>query len=158
MIVPPIVGVPRLMRCDVGPSSRTNWPYCLRISHLMNTGVPRSDITNENSASYRMPLTPVFIRWLIRKQYGQFVRDDGPTSHRIKRGTPTMGGTIILGATLGAYLLAHLFTRTLPSASGLLVLFLMTGLGTVGFLDDYIKISKQRSLGLRLSLIHISEP
>jgi len=36
--------------------------------------------------------TPVFIRWLIRKQYGQFVRDDGPTSHRIKRGTPTMGG------------------------------------------------------------------
>src|SRR5664280_2913670 len=158
MIVPPIVGVPRLMRCDVGPSSRTNWPYCLRISHLMNTGVRGILYAALFSLVMSLLGTPVFIRWLIRKQYGQFVRDDGPTSHRIKRGTPTMGGTIILGATLGAYLLAHLFTRTLPSASGLLVLFLMTGLGTDGFLDEYIKISKQRSLGLRLSLIHISEP
>ncbi len=93
--------------------------------------------------------TPLFIRWLIRRQYGQFVRDDGPTSHHTKRGTPTMGGTVILGATLLAYVLAHLATRTWPSASGLLVLFLMTGLGIVGFLDDFIKISKQRSLGLR---------
>ena len=52
---------------------------------------------------------------------------------------------------LVAYLAAHLVTLQLPTMSGLLVLFLMTGLGLVGFLDDFIKISKQRSLGLRVA-------
>ncbi|WP_299037315.1 phospho-N-acetylmuramoyl-pentapeptide-transferase [uncultured Pseudokineococcus sp.] len=93
--------------------------------------------------------TPVFIRWLVRQGYGQFIRDDGPTSHKTKRGTPTMGGVVIVAATVLAYLVAHLVTLDAPTASGLLVLLLMTGLGVVGFLDDYIKISKQRSLGLR---------
>ena len=46
--------------------------------------------------------TPLFIRFLVAKQYGQFIRQDGPTSHQIKRGTPTMGGVmIILGTVLG---------------------------------------------------------
>ena len=89
------------------------------------------------------------IRFLVRKGYGQLIRDDGPTSHHTKRGTPTMGGLVIIAAVLFAYFLSHLLTLTLPSASALLVLFLFTGLGAVGFLDDYIKISKQRSLGLR---------
>ena len=93
--------------------------------------------------------TPMFIKFLVRQGYGQFIRDDGPTSHHTKRGTPTMGGAIIIGASLTAYGLAHLLTATKPTWSGLLVLFLMSGLGLVGFLDDYIKISKQRSLGLR---------
>ncbi|MEO7753936.1 MAG: phospho-N-acetylmuramoyl-pentapeptide-transferase [Terracoccus sp.] len=93
--------------------------------------------------------TPLFIKWLVKRGYGQFIRDDGPTSHHTKRGTPTMGGAVILAATLGAYGLAHLVTLTPWSASGVLVLFLMAGLGFIGFLDDYIKISKQRSLGLR---------
>ncbi|HET8987142.1 MAG TPA: phospho-N-acetylmuramoyl-pentapeptide-transferase [Humibacillus sp.] len=93
--------------------------------------------------------TPLFIKFLVKRGYGQFIRDDGPTSHHTKRGTPTMGGAVILAATLGAYFLAHLFTLNPPTASGLLVLFLMAGLGFVGFLDDFIKISKQRSLGLR---------
>ncbi|HET7398529.1 MAG TPA: phospho-N-acetylmuramoyl-pentapeptide-transferase [Intrasporangium sp.] len=93
--------------------------------------------------------TPLFIRFLVRRGYGQFIRDDGPTSHHTKRGTPTMGGAVILGSTLAAYALAHLVTLTPLTASGVLVLFLMSGLGVVGFLDDYIKISKQRSLGLR---------
>ncbi|MDQ2782066.1 phospho-N-acetylmuramoyl-pentapeptide-transferase [Lapillicoccus sp.] len=93
--------------------------------------------------------TPMYIRFLGRRGYGQFIRDDGPTSHHTKRGTPTMGGAVILGAVLVAYFVAHLFTLTPPSMSGLLVLFLMTGLGLIGWLDDFIKISKQRSLGLR---------
>ncbi len=93
--------------------------------------------------------TPLFIKFLVKRGYGQFIRDDGPTSHHTKRGTPTMGGAVIVGATLGAYALAHLVTLTPVTASGVLVLFLMAGLGVVGFLDDYIKISKQRSLGLR---------
>jgi phospho-N-acetylmuramoyl-pentapeptide-transferase len=93
--------------------------------------------------------TPLYIRFLVKRGYGQFIRDDGPTSHHTKRGTPTMGGVVIIGSALFAYACAHLFTLRPPTVSGLLVLFLMTGLGVVGFLDDFIKISKQRSLGLR---------
>ncbi|MCL2850139.1 MAG: phospho-N-acetylmuramoyl-pentapeptide-transferase, partial [Micrococcales bacterium] len=92
--------------------------------------------------------TPLFIRLLVRKQYGQFIRQDGPTSHQTKRGTPTMGGVVIIGSTLAGLLVALMVTRQLPSASLVLALFLMVGLGFVGFLDDYIKISRQRSLGL----------
>ena len=93
--------------------------------------------------------TPLYIKFLVRRNYGQFIRDDGPTSHHTKRGTPTMGGAVIIGASLLAYGFAHLLTVTPFTVSGVLVLFLMAGLGLVGFLDDYIKISKQRSLGLR---------
>jgi phospho-N-acetylmuramoyl-pentapeptide-transferase len=93
--------------------------------------------------------TPMYIRYLVRKGYGQFIRDDGPTSHHTKRGTPTMGGAVIVLASLAAYGIAHLVTGQGPTVSGMLVLFLMAGLGFVGFLDDFIKISKQRSLGLR---------
>jgi phospho-N-acetylmuramoyl-pentapeptide-transferase len=93
--------------------------------------------------------TPLYIRFLVSRRYGQLIRDDGPTSHHIKRGTPTMGGAVIIGAALLAYTLAHVITLRPPTISGVLVLFLMTGLGVVGFLDDFIKISKQRSLGLR---------
>ncbi|QIM20645.1 phospho-N-acetylmuramoyl-pentapeptide-transferase [Phycicoccus sp. HDW14] len=93
--------------------------------------------------------TPTFIRFLVKKGYGQFIRDDGPTSHHTKRGTPTMGGAVIVLSSLAAYAVAHVVTGQLPSVSGVLVLFLMAGMGLVGFLDDYIKISKQRSLGLR---------
>jgi phospho-N-acetylmuramoyl-pentapeptide-transferase len=93
--------------------------------------------------------TRLAIRVLVRKGYGQLIRDDGPTSHHTKRGTPTMGGLVIIASVVLSYALAHLITFRPPSASALLVLFLFTGLGVVGFLDDFIKISKQRSLGLR---------
>jgi len=95
--------------------------------------------------------TPVAIRLFTRRGYGQLIRDDGPTTHHTKRGTPTMGGTVIIAATLLGYAVAHLVNLGRgrgPTASGLLVLGLMTGLGLVGFLDDFIKIRKQRSLGL----------
>jgi phospho-N-acetylmuramoyl-pentapeptide-transferase len=93
--------------------------------------------------------TPLYIRFLVGRGYGQFIRDDGPTSHHTKRGTPTMGGAVmIIGSFLG-YGLAHAVTVTPMSSSAVLVLFLMGGLGLVGWLDDYIKISRQRSLGLR---------
>jgi phospho-N-acetylmuramoyl-pentapeptide-transferase len=93
--------------------------------------------------------TPAAIRLLRRKGYGQLIRDDGPTTHHTKMGTPTMGGAVIIAATLGGYGIAHLALWQGPTASGLLVLGLMLGLGGVGFLDDFIKIYKQRSLGLR---------
>jgi phospho-N-acetylmuramoyl-pentapeptide-transferase len=93
--------------------------------------------------------TPLYIRFLVARGYGQFIRDDGPTGHHTKRGTPTMGGAVIIGATLLGYAVAHGATMWEPTMSAVLVLFLMTGLGIVGFLDDYLKISRQRSLGLR---------
>ncbi|TXL62836.1 phospho-N-acetylmuramoyl-pentapeptide-transferase [Aeromicrobium terrae] len=86
---------------------------------------------------------------LVKKGYGQLIRDDGPTSHHTKRGTPTMGGLVIIIAVVVSYAIAKLATGFRPSASALLLLFLFVGLGAIGFLDDYIKISKQRSLGLR---------
>ncbi|MEV0287581.1 MULTISPECIES: phospho-N-acetylmuramoyl-pentapeptide-transferase [unclassified Kribbella] len=100
-----------------------------------------------------MVLTLLGTRWAItllaRRGYGQEIRDDGPTSHHTKRGTPTMGGTVFIIATIIGYFAAKLFTMTPPSASALLVLFLFAGMGAVGFLDDFIKIFRQRSLGLR---------
>jgi phospho-N-acetylmuramoyl-pentapeptide-transferase len=93
--------------------------------------------------------TPVLIRILARHGYGQMIRDDGPQAHHSKRGTPTMGGIAFILATLVGYALTHLIMGTKPTMSGLLVLFLFAGMGLVGFLDDYIKIVKQRSLGLR---------
>jgi phospho-N-acetylmuramoyl-pentapeptide-transferase len=93
--------------------------------------------------------TRVAIRRFTQWGYGQEIRDDGPTSHHTKRGTPTMGGVVIIAATLIGYFGAKLITLSAPSASAWLLLFLFVGMGLVGFLDDFIKISKQRSLGLR---------
>ncbi len=89
------------------------------------------------------------IRVLANLGYGQLIRDDGPTTHHTKRGTPTMGGTVIVLASTLSYFLATWITGNTPTASSLLLLFLFVGMGSVGFLDDYIKISRQRSLGLR---------
>jgi phospho-N-acetylmuramoyl-pentapeptide-transferase len=93
--------------------------------------------------------TPLLIKLLARKGYGQYIRDDGPREHASKRGTPTMGGIAFILATVAAYFLSKVITGYAPSYSGLLVLGLMCGMGLVGFLDDYIKIVKRRSLGLR---------
>ncbi len=92
--------------------------------------------------------TPAVIRLFRRQGYGQEIREDGPQTHQTKRGTPTMGGVVILLATLLGYGAAHLILWRGLTASGLLVLLVMVGLGLVGFADDYIKIRKQRSLGL----------
>jgi phospho-N-acetylmuramoyl-pentapeptide-transferase len=93
--------------------------------------------------------TRAAIRLLVARGYGQLIRDDGPTTHHTKRGTPTMGGTVILISTVLGYFVATFSSERLPSASVWLLLFLFLGLGLVGFLDDYIKVAKQRSLGLR---------
>src|SRR5580658_1964638 len=93
--------------------------------------------------------TPVAIRILRRQGYGQLIRVEGPKAHETKRGTPTMGGAVIVVASLAGYVVGHLATQDAFSISGVLVLMLMTGLGVVGFIDDFIKIYKQTSLGLR---------
>jgi len=92
--------------------------------------------------------TPALIRFLARRGYGQIIRDDGPSSHHTKRGTPTMGGIIIIFASAAGYFIAHALTQNTISTSALLVLGLMASLGFVGFLDDWLKVSRQKSLGL----------
>lgn len=105
------------------------------------------------AGSIALVVTLLGTRWAIsflsRHGYGQLIRDDGPTTHHTKRGTPTMGGTVIIVAVVLAYFAAKLLTMSTPSISALLLLGLLVGLGAVGFVDDYIKIFKQRSLGLR---------
>jgi phospho-N-acetylmuramoyl-pentapeptide-transferase len=95
--------------------------------------------------------TPLAIRFFRRHGFGQPIREEGPATHKTKRGTPTMGGTVIVIASLIGYFVADLnpLTREPISDSGLLVLGLMAGLGLVGFIDDFIKIYRQTSLGLR---------
>ena len=99
-------------------------------------------------------LTPYLIRFFSKQGFGQEIREEGPEGHKSKRGTPTMGGVAILIAMVVGYFVAHLVdvwrgsTNDGPTASGLLVLFLSVGLGIVGFVDDFIKIRKQRNLGL----------
>ena len=92
--------------------------------------------------------TPLLIRALAARGYGQIIRDDGPTSHHTKRGTPTMGGIAIIFSSALAYVVTHLISGKSMSASALLILALVFALGLVGFLDDYLKVARQRSLGL----------
>ena len=97
--------------------------------------------------------TPILIKLLARRGYSQAIRvsSDGEQypDHESKRGTPSMGGVAILLAVLFGYFGTHLLTWRPLTTSGLLVLFLMVGLGLVGLADDYLKIFKQRSTGLR---------
>ena len=97
-------------------------------------------------------LTPYLIKVFAKQGFGQEIRDDGPQTHLTKRGTPTMGGTAIIIAMWAGYLVAIVVQAITggggPTASGWLLLYLSTGLGVVGMLDDFIKIRKQRSLGL----------
>ena len=92
--------------------------------------------------------TPALIRALARRGYGQFIRDDGPSTHHTKRGTPTMGGIIIIFSAVFSYLIAHAIFRTAISVSAMLIFGLVLALGLVGFIDDYIKVSRQNSAGI----------
>jgi len=100
------------------------------------------------SMAFTLLVTPGFI-WLFRRlKWGQFIREDGPQSHKTKHGTPTMGGVVIIVATVLGYFVGKLANFETPTISALLVLLMLVGLGLVGFLDDFIKTHKQRSLGL----------
>lgn len=97
-------------------------------------------------------LTPLLIKLFAKRNMGQEIRSEGPQSHQVKRGTPTMGGIAILVGMWAGYLGSHLigirYDAQGVTASGLLVLGLATALGFVGFLDDFIKLRRRRNLGL----------
>lgn len=102
--------------------------------------------------------TPHAIKVLRRRQIGQFIQEDIQGRHAHKQGTPTMGGVVFVGAAVIGWLLAHLrvwtategftFEWTEPGAGGWLAVLALVGMALVGFLDDWIKYTRQRSLGL----------
>jgi len=93
--------------------------------------------------------TPLAIRILRRRSIGQFVREDGPKAHFVKKGTPTMGGVVIIGGAMSAYVISHYVGRVTEfTTSGLLAIATVGAMGLLGFIDDYLKISRRRSLGL----------
>jgi phospho-N-acetylmuramoyl-pentapeptide-transferase len=94
--------------------------------------------------TFNIVLAPIIIPYLIRLKFGQNVRDDGPQTHLKKSGTPSMGGVIILLS----FLITSLFFIK-NNYTALMLLFVTMFYGIIGFVDDYIKVVKKRSLGLR---------
>ncbi len=103
------------------------------------------------SLAFTLFLTPVFLRLFRKWGWGQVIRTpeaiENP-SHGAKRGTPTMGGVIFIVGTILSYFVGVYTGGNAPTISGLLVIWLMVGFGAVGFIDDYMKVRSQRSLGL----------
>src|ERR687893_2060730 len=89
-------------------------------------------------------LSPKFISFLRRREFGQQIREEGPQEHHAKAGTPTMGGIVIFTAIAVPFLL---LTNLDPRAVGVFVVAVACAL--LGFADDYTKIIRRRSLGLR---------
>ena len=92
--------------------------------------------------------TRYLIELLLRNKIGQPIREDGPAGHITKAGIPTMGGLAIVAGAFVGYLVAHVRSRVIFTRSGILVMLLIVGAGFVGFLDDWIKVKRERNLGL----------
>ncbi|HOG53183.1 MAG TPA: phospho-N-acetylmuramoyl-pentapeptide-transferase, partial [Bacillota bacterium] len=87
---------------------------------------------------------PFIIRQLKKLKLGQFIRDDGPQTHLVKQGTPSMGGMIMALGTLVAVALS------VPKSDDVyMALVTALGFGGIGFVDDYLKVRHRRSLGLK---------
>ena len=86
---------------------------------------------------------PKLIAFLRKKEYGQHIREDGPAGHAVKQGTPTMGGVLFVLSAAIPFLILSRYT-----AEGLTVFFITLACGAIGFIDDYIKVTHRRSLGL----------
>nr|WP_236022710.1 phospho-N-acetylmuramoyl-pentapeptide-transferase [Bifidobacterium phasiani] len=99
--------------------------------------------------------TPLLIKLVHKLHYGQYIRQDGPQSHQIKRGTPTMGGVVINLAIVCGWLASALYRYLANgepfSASAMLVLFAMLSMGLLGFIDDFAKVRKKQNEGLSVA-------
>src|SRR5271156_2842378 len=89
-------------------------------------------------------LSPKFIEFLRKREFGQQIRADGPEGHHQKAGTPTMGGVIILLAVSVPFLILTDYSWSSVAVFGAAI-----ACGLLGFADDYLKLSRRRSLGLR---------
>ena len=92
--------------------------------------------------------TRYLIDWLTAHRVGQPIQEDGPQGHVTKAGTPTMGGVAIVVAALIGYLAAHVRSGLVFTRTGLIVMGTIVAAGAVGALDDWIKVSRERNLGL----------
>ena len=113
----------------------------LRVFRYLSTRILAAAIT---SLIISFILGPWFIERMKRRQFGQQIRDDGPASHKKKAGTPTRGGSLILMAMVAATLL----WCDLRNQFVWLTLVTTVGFGVVGFMDDWLKITKKNSKGL----------
>jgi phospho-N-acetylmuramoyl-pentapeptide-transferase len=86
---------------------------------------------------------PKLIAFLRAKEFGQYIREEGPAGHLVKQGTPTMGGILFVLAAVVPFLILSRYT-----VEGLTVFFVTLACAAIGFADDYIKVTHQRSLGL----------
>jgi phospho-N-acetylmuramoyl-pentapeptide-transferase len=93
--------------------------------------------------------TPLVMRALLRRRLGQHIREDGPATHMVKAGTPTMGGIAIVVAVVIGYCMGHVGTQVPFTRSGTLVVLAVVSFGAIGFVDDWIKVRHRRSLGLQ---------
>ena len=91
--------------------------------------------------------TKAFINWLIHHRIGQPIREDGPQGHVTKAGTPTMGGLVIVVAAFAGWVTSDVYNGVY-TRTGILVMFAILGGGAVGLMDDWIKVVRERNLGL----------
>ncbi|MDH6364443.1 phospho-N-acetylmuramoyl-pentapeptide-transferase [Enterococcus sp. PF1-24] len=100
-----------------------------------------------SSFAITIAIMPLFIGYFQSKKYGQSIRDEGPKWHNAKAGTPTMGGTVFLIAAVITALWVGVWQKQLTPAMGIMI-FILALYGSLGFLDDFIKIFRKRNLGL----------
>ena len=93
-------------------------------------------------------VTPLWIRFVRQRSLGQQIREDGPSTHLAKAGTPTLGGVVIVLAAVVGYLMGHVGTSVVFTRSGILVIAVVVASGLLGFIDDYLGIRNARNLGL----------
>ncbi len=121
---------------DVAP-----WLSGLNVLRYTSTRIILSTLT---ALLLTLFLYPWFIRTLQRIQLGQVVRDDGPESHLSKRGTPTMGGSLIVFAVI----ISTVLWSDMGNPFVLLASLVTAGYGVIGFIDDYLKVRRKSSGGL----------
>ena len=92
--------------------------------------------------------TSLLIGWLTARNVGQPIHEDVPAGHTVKAGTPTMGGLAIVAAAVVGYLASHVRSGLVFTRTGLFVVLLVAGAAGVGMLDDWVKVSNERNLGL----------
>jgi phospho-N-acetylmuramoyl-pentapeptide-transferase len=93
-----------------------------------------------------MVVTPLLINWLVSRGIGQQIREDGPERHLTKAGTPTMGGVALIGAAIAGWLVSHV--EATFTTRGIVAITTVAAAAAIGLADDWIKVNRQRSLGL----------